>query len=142
MPWNPNFTPNRGQNNYQNDNSQRPQNAKRTGATYSNISKGNFTGMMCCNAWKSTKNGLITCSVMPYHKSDEVVTNSKGVEYIKMIARINYPSGNEKVLPCLMNTQTKVIGLTELGWCISPKGSGQTAKGKHVTGYFGSYTRK
>jgi hypothetical protein len=115
---------------------------KKSGAKYTEIRKGNFIGMTCVNAWKSSKNGLITVSVMPYNKSDELVESEKGNTYIKMIARVNYPSGIEKVLPCLMNEKTKVISLSDISMCISPNGSGQTRNGKNVTGYFGTFVKR
>ena len=128
-------------NNNQGNNNQ--QIYKKSGAVYSKISKGNFVGLTCVNAWKSSKMGMITCSVMPYHASNEIVENSNGTNvYIKMIARIEFPGGVERVFPVLMNEKTKVIAISELSMCITPNGNGTTRNGKRVTGYFGTLNRK
>lgn len=113
---------------------------KKSGATYSKITKGNFVGLTCVNAWKSSRQGLIKASVMPYHASNEIVESEKAT-YIKMIARISVGIGAERVIPCLMNEKTKVIVLDEISMCITPNGSGVTRSGKHVKGYFGRFTK-
>lgn len=60
-----------------------------------------------------------------------------------MLAVVKYDrSGVQKLIPCCMNTVTMVIALSEIGMCISPKGSGTTKTGKHVTGYFGTFKNK
>jgi hypothetical protein len=114
---------------------------KRSGSVYSKIAKGNFIGFTCVNAWKSTQNGLITVSVMPYHKSDEVVDGEDN-SWFKMIARVHYPSGIEKVIPCLMNSKTHTIVLKEISMCITKNGNGYTKSGKHATGYFGTFIQQ
>ena len=105
---------------------------KKSGATYTEIRKGNFVGGVIVNAWnKSRGKGLITATVAPYHKSDELVKSAAGKEYMKMIATVKYlKTGNEKLIPCLMNTQSKVIVLRDLGMVITPNGSGHTSSGK------------
>ena len=117
---------------------------KKSGATYTAIRKGNFVGATMVNAWNvSRSKGLITASVGPYKKSDELVTSEKGHEYMKMIAVVQFrKTGNEKIIPCLMNMKTKVIVLRELGMVITPNGSGHTSSGKKVSGYFGTMTKK
>jgi hypothetical protein len=130
---------NRGNTNNNNQDNNNQQIFKKSGAVYSKISKGNFVGLTCVNAWKSSKMGMITCSVMPYHASNEIVENSNGTNvYIKMIARIEFPGGVERVFPVLMNEKTKVIAISELSLCITPNGSGTTRNGKRATGYFGT----
>lgn len=121
-----------------------PQPPKKSGATYTAIRKGNYVGATMVNAWNVSKSkGLITASVGPYNKSEELVTSEKGNEYVKMIANVQYRrTGMEKLIPCLMNLKTKVIVLRELGMVITPNGSGRTASGKKVTGYFGTMTKK
>jgi hypothetical protein len=138
MGYNQNYS-NRSNQNYSNQNEQR---FKKSGAKYTKISKGNFEGLTCVNAWKATKNGLVKCSVMPYHASNELVESERGNTYIKMIARIDYGMGQERVIPCLMNEKTHVISLDEIGMCITPNGSGQTRSGKQITGYFGTFTKR
>jgi hypothetical protein len=137
---------NQNNNNYNNNNNNNNNNNspqyKKSGVVYSVIKNGNFVGLTCVNAWKSSQMGMITCSVMPYHASNEIVENSNGNNsYIKMIARVSYPSGVEKVIPCLMNEKTHVITLSDIGMCISPNGQGVTKNGKTAKGYFGTFTR-
>lgn len=118
---------------------------KKSGAKYSNISKGKNAGGTIVNAWnKSKSKGLLTATVAPYDKSDEIVTaQTSGKEYIKMIAKVKYSnSGVEKIIPCLMNIKTKVIVLSEIGMVITPNGSGHTSSGKKATGYFGTMTKR
>lgn len=117
---------------------------KKSGATYTIIRKGNFVGGTIVNAWNVSKSrGLVTATVAPYNKSDELVTSDKGNEYMKMIADVQFrKTGNKQLMPCLMNTKTQVIVLRELGMVITPNGSGRTSSGKKVTGYFGTMTKK
>lgn len=133
------------QNNYQGQPAQQqaPQ-YKRSGAIYSKIKNGEYEGLTVVNAWKSTKFGLLTCSVTPnWKKSDDVVVShgksgNLDIEYTKMIATVmNKNMGTKTVYPCLMNNKTKVIVLSDLSMCITPNGSGVTKSGKRVTGYFG-----
>ena len=127
---------------YNNNNNNYNQNApKKSGAKYSTINKGNYIGETIVNAWNVSKNkGLITATVSPY-KGSEIVESERN-QYMKMIAVVNYEnSGVQKVIPCLMNTKTRVISLEEIGMCITPNGSGRTKSGKSVTGYFGTFKR-
>ncbi len=128
---------------------QRPQEQfKKSGAKYSRIKEGNFKNMTCVNAWNVSKSkGLIKASVMPYHASVKggsmaLVESKKGNQYVKMIARVFYTrTGNEVVIPCLMNVETQVITLNEIGMCISPNGTGRTKSGKTAKGYFGTFVK-
>lgn len=146
MSWNKQGVPFANQQPYHQQGNYHPQNKpqfKKSGAKYSKITKGNYVGLTIINAWnKSKSKGMITVSVAPYHKSKVFKAKKNGNEYQTMLARVNYlNTGVEKVIPCCMNTKTMVVGLTELGMCISPKGSGQTSSGKHVTGYFGTFKK-
>lgn len=138
MSWsgnpNPNFNSYNGSNNQQR--------FKKSGAKYSKISQGKYKGSTIVNAWnKSRSRGLITAVVAPY-KGSKKYTTDKGKEYQTMIAKILYSnSGVEKIIPCSMNVQTKVIVLSEIGMVITPNGSGQTKSGKNVKGYFGKFSR-
>ena len=117
--------------------------AKKSGAVFSIIKKGNFQGATIINAWNKSRKGLITATVAPYKKSDEVVTSEKGNEYQKMMAKVFWHNtGNERLIPCLMNTRTKVVVLSEIGMVITQNGSGVTSGGKRVTGYFGTMKRR
>lgn len=119
---------------------------KRSGATYSKISdtKSKYVGKTIVSAWNVSKQkGLITCTVAPYKGSEVFVGKKLGNEYQKMIAKVFYHnSGIEKLIPCNMNTKTRVIGLESIRMCISPNGSGHTSSGKRVTGYFGTYIER
>ncbi|TPN88838.1 hypothetical protein [Aquimarina algicola] len=139
------YNNNRGNynNGYQNQNQQ--QNAKKSGAVYKKISKGDFQGKDIINAWnKSRSRGMITATVAPYYNTDykKPVESESGHRYVKMMAVVTYQSsGQEKKIPCLMNMSTRVVVLQEIGMVISPNGSGHTSSGKKVTGYFGKFTR-
>lgn len=114
---------------------------KMSGATYSPIKEGNFKGLLIVNAWNKSKGrGMITCTVSPY-KGSKNYTSGSGNEYMTMIANVLFhKSGNEMLIPCSMNIQTKVIGLSKLGMCISPNGHGKTKSGKTAKGYFGRFS--
>ncbi|MCQ0113034.1 hypothetical protein [Zhouia amylolytica] len=145
-----NYNGNRG--GYNSNQNQRPQ-YKKSAAKYSQIRNGRFEGLTIVNAYNVSKSkGLIKATVAPYKgslKGDKVqivesVNDKTGQikEYIKMIAVVKYErSGVEKVIPCLMNMKTRVIVLDDLQMVITPNGTGQTRRGKTVTGYFGKYTR-
>ena len=115
---------------------------KRSGATYSKISKGNHVGSTIVNAWNKIKGrGLITAKVAPY-KDTKVYENAKGETKQTMIAEVFYHnSGITKIIPCSMNQATQVIVLSELGMCISPNGNGYTSSGKIAKGYFGTFNK-
>ena len=119
---------------------------KRSGATYSTVKKEGLksTGTTIVNAWNFSKSrGLITAKVGVYKNSRVFIGKEEGNKYQTMIAEVNYTrSGITKIIPCCMNVSTKVIGLQDIGMCISPKGSGKTSSGKHVKGYFGTYTQR
>lgn len=117
---------------------------KKSGAKYSKITNStkNYNGSTIVNAWNHSKaRGLITATVSPY-KGSKLYTTKDGKEYQTMVAKVFYHnSGVEKILACSMNTSTRVIGLQDIGMCISPNGSGKTKSGKHVKGYFGTFNK-
>lgn len=120
---------------------------KKSGAKYTEIRKGNFEGGTIVNAWNKSAKGLVTATVAPYHKSDTLVESSGKTgavnTYMKMMASVKYhKTGVEKLIPCLMNQKTKVVVLQDLGMVITPNGSGRTASGKSVTGYFGTFQKR
>lgn len=113
---------------------------KKSGAVYSKIRKGKMEGLTCCNAWRKTKLGLMTASIMPY--SDELIEGSRDNQYIKMLAEVtNRSLGTTQKYTCLMNIKTQVITIKELGLVITPNGQGRTSSGKIVRGYFGKFTK-
>jgi hypothetical protein len=120
-----------------------PQPPKKSGAVYSTIKKGKNEGGTIINAWNTSKSkGLITATIAPYDKSDEIVESAKGNEYQKMIANVFYHrTGSKLTMGCLMNIKTKVVVLQDIGMMCSQNGSGVTASGKRATGYFGKFKR-
>ncbi|MEW7401577.1 hypothetical protein AB2S31_15115 [Elizabethkingia anophelis] len=123
-----------------NNNQNKPQ-YKKSGATYTRIKKGKGEGLMAVNAWRKTKYGLMTATAMPYHAGD-VSTSQRGHDYIKYIVTVTTMAfGTQQVYTCLMNVKSQVITISELGLCITPNGSGRTASGKNVRGYFGKFKR-
>jgi len=121
---------------------QNQQQYKKSGAKYTRIKEGKGEGLQAVNAWRKTKYGLMTATAMPYH-AGEVITSQKGKEYQKYIVTVtNVAFGTQQVYTCLMNIKTEVIGIPQLGLCITPNGRGVTASGKNVTGYFGRFTRR
>lgn len=121
------------------------QDYKKSGAKYSTINKqgSQYQGKTIVNAWNFSKSrGLITAVVSPYENSKIYTGKKNGNTYQTMIAKVFYHnSGVEKIIACSMNQKTKVIGLQEIGMCISPNGSGRTKSGKKVTGYFGTFNK-
>lgn len=112
---------------------------KKSGAKYTRFeTKEKKTGTIV-NAWNVSKSrGMVTAKVAPYHKSKIIPTNSKGNSYQTMMAEVNFHrTGINRLIPCLMNIETMVINLPEIGMCITPNGKGYTKSGKKVTGYFG-----
>lgn len=117
---------------------------KKSGVVYSKIKQGQFEGATIVNAWnKSRSKGLITAKVAPYHASEVLVTSEKGHEYMKMMCALTYQkTGQTRLIPCLMNTKSQKIVLSDIGMMISPNGSGTTSSGKRVSGYFGTMFKK
>lgn len=115
---------------------------KRSGAVYSQISKGKFEGGTIINAWnKSKAKGLITATVAPYHKS-KTYKSSKGHKYQTMICKVKYTNtGIEKIIPVSMNILTGTVAIPDMGMVITKNGSGFTSGGKRVTGYFGGFNK-
>lgn len=141
---------NNNSNNWNNNNNFNQKPPKTSGVTYSVYKKGDHEGMPFVYAWnKSRRRGLIVATVKPYDKTyDEkgnkdivtVETDSGTNHYYKMIAIVEHKdSMNQRIFPVLMNIKTKVIGLQDIGMCITPNSKGHTASGKAVSGYFGKY---
>ena len=67
-------------------------------------------------------------------KGVQYCTSESGNEYSKMMAKVSYKnSGVEKLIPCLMNTKTHKITLSEIGMVINPNAPNG--------GYFGKFSR-
>ena len=125
-------------NNYAYQQQQR-QSFKRSGATFSRITKGKMEGLTAVSAWKKTKTGMVKASAMPLDsKSSESVNGNQYVPYLVTIIDMN--SLQKSIYNGIMNIQTKVLVIKELGYCITPNGSGQTKSGTRVKGYFGKFT--
>ena len=130
---------NRGYNNggYNRNNSGNQQQFKKSGATYTRMKNGKFEGLICVNAWRKTKQGLMRASAFPV---DGVihVGKEKGNEFMRYVVNVvNSSTGQTSTFWCLMRLDTKIINIKELSLCISTNGSGTTASGKRVSGYFG-----
>lgn len=137
---NSSYNSNYRNNNYQQNSSSAPQ-FKKSGAKYSTITKGKNMGGTSISAWRKTKSGLIIAKCFPV--SAEVYTSKTGKEFLRYAVDVSNSSmGTSKTYWCLYCLQTKKLVIKELGLVISPNGSGRTASGKSVTGYFGRNYRK
>lgn len=116
---------------------QNEQITKKSGATYTKIKNGKREGLICVNAWRSTKNGLMKASCFPVD-GVEHTGEQKGHSFMRYVVNItNSSAGTHETFWCLMRLDTKVIVIKELGLCITPNGNGYTKSGKRVSGYFG-----
>jgi len=123
-----------------NNNNRNPQpQHKKSGASYTKIRAGGSEGFYHVSAWKSSKQGLITASCFPLSAKDEVpkIHKSDRNDFITYIVKVKQGI-NVSTYFSLMNLTTRKIYIKELGWIISPNGSGVTRLGKKVTGYFGT----
>lgn len=113
------------------------QNSKRSGVTYTRIKKGKHEGMMAVNAWRvSKRSGLMTASAFPV--SDKEYTGDNGKVWLRYAVEIvSRDTGTTQTYWCLMDKASRKIFIKELGLVISPNGSGTTAKGRRVSGFFG-----
>lgn len=144
---------NRNSNHQNNDNEQ----FKSSGVTFTKLKNKSDTdkgkaleGRFMANAWRATKMGLMTCTVMPYVGDGglglEVVTSYKGEtkekNYWKCIATVLY-MGQSTTYPCLMNVKTHTVVLDKLSLCITETNKAKpTRSGKMVSGYFGRNYQK
>ncbi|SEF62241.1 hypothetical protein SAMN05421847_0476 [Halpernia humi] len=126
-----------GGNNYEQNNSYNfVQNEKKSGAVYSRIKKGKNEGGTSVNAWRKTKNGLMTANAFPVDGVEHASQDGKiSMRYVVEV--VNRDMGTTQTYWCLMSKDTKKIFIKELGLVISPNGSGVTRSGKRVTGFFG-----
>lgn len=124
---------------------QQPQ-FKKSGVKYTLIRKGKYEGCPypMVNAWRVTRlGGLVTASGGPINGAVEHKAKTSGKHYVPyLITIVNRATGGMQKYPCLYCVETKKIVIKELGWVISPNGSGVTRSGKSVTGYFGRNTRR
>jgi len=136
----------KGNNNNNNNRSNgNNQTFKKSGAKYSTIAGRN--GLYIVNAWNKSKKGLLVAKVFPYHASVDkndnmiIVESKTGKQYIKMLCELDYrSSGQKRLIPCLMNIETHVIVLKDVGMTITPNGHGKTSSGKTAKGYFGTFS--
>lgn len=109
---------------------------KKSAATYSRIKSGKHEGLMAVNAWRKTKNGLVTASCFPVdgieHQSKDGKTSLRYVVEV-----VHRDMGTTQTYWTLMSKDSKKIFIKELGLVISPNGNGISSSGKRVTGYFG-----
>lgn len=133
-------------------NNQQQDQFKSSGVTFTKLKNKSGTdkgealsGRIMANAWRKTKNGLMTACVMPYVGEgglglDSVFSykgESKQKEYHKVLVTVLY-MGQSTVYPCLMNVKTKTTVIEKLQLVISDTDKAKpTRSGKMVTGYFG-----
>lgn len=136
----------RPQNFYGSHNANERPRYKRSGAKFTPIRKGKYEGCPYpfVNAWRVTKRGgLVTASGGPINGAVEHKAKTSGKHYVPyLITIVNRATGGMQKYTCLYCVETKKIVIKELGWVISPNGSGVTRSGKSVTGYFGRNTRR
>lgn len=127
-----------GNTNYQeNNNYDSKESFKKSGTVYTRIKSGKMEGMMAVNAWRKTKNGLMTASAFPVDQTEHIGEKSKNT-FIRYAVEVkNADLGTSKTYWCLMQKESQKITIKELGLVISPNGRGITAGGKRVTGFFG-----
>lgn len=120
---------------------------KKSGAKYTNITKGKFAnlGLPAVNAWRKTKAGIMEAKAFPIADKDGVYehtsqTGRKSVRYVVEIS--NATTGTHNVFYSIMNLDSRKIYIDELGLVISPNGSGVTGTGKSVSGFFGKKRKK
>lgn len=126
-----------GGNNYSQNNTYNfKDKVKKSGAVYTRIKGGKHEGLMAVNAWRKTKNGLVTASCFPV---DGVEHQSKdgNVSLRYVVEIVNRDMGTTQTYWCMYAKDTKKIFIKELGLVISPNGNGISSLGKRVTGYFG-----
>lgn len=123
----------------QNYTQNRPQ-YKKSGAIFSKITKGKYEGLMAVNAWKKTKYGMIKANAIPLsNSSSESANGNQYVPYLVTVIDMN--SLQSSKYNGIMNIQTRILTITDLGMCITPNGSGTTKSGTKVRGYFGKFTK-
>lgn len=127
-----------GNSNYQeNNNYNAKESFKKSGTVYTRIKSGKMEGMMAVNAWRKTKNGLMTASAFPVDQTEHIGDKGKNT-FIRMAVEVkNADLGTSQTYWCLMQKESQKITIKELGLVISPNGRGMTSSGKRVTGYFG-----
>ena len=126
-----------GNRNYSQNNDYNFKNqVKKSGAVYSRIKKGKNEGGIAVNAWRKTKNGLVTASGYPVDGVEHSSKDGKiSLRYVVEV--VNRDMGTTQTYWCMMAKDSKKIFIQELGLVISPNGNGITSSGKRVTGYFG-----
>ena len=135
--WNNNRNNNNwGNHNGYQQNNQKPQ-SKKSGVSYTKIKKGKMEGMIAVNAWRKTKNGLMVASAFPVDGVEHIGTENNNTFIRYAVEVSNSTLGTSQTYWCVMQKESKKIVIKELGLVISPNGSGVTASGKRVTGYFG-----
>jgi|GEM_PF-3265717 len=118
---------------------------KKSGATYTKISKGDAEGLFHVSAWRLDKNRLVTAQCFP-HRSKKTgvytfISDKNKKEYCHYIIELKGDSFIS-VVPGLMSKETKKLYIPKLNLVISKNGKGITGNGKPVSGYFGKIPRK
>jgi len=131
---------NYSQNNSYQYSSNGGQSFKKSGATYTRITKGKMEGLMVVSAWKNTRTVMVKASAMPLDsKSTESANGNQYIPYLVTIIDMN--TLQKSIYNGIMNIQSRVLVIKELGYCITPNGSGSTKRGTRVKGYFGKFVK-
>lgn len=113
---------------------------KKSSATYTKITRGAMEGLYAINAYKKNRTGIVRAVAMPI--SNKVAESEKGKEYIPyLVTCIDMNTLQSSKYNALLNVDTKVLIIRDLGMCISPNGSGVTKSGARVKGYFGKISK-
>lgn len=114
---------------------------KKSGASFNRINKpgAKYQGSYMVSAWKKNKSGLIRANASPI--GDER-TSGSGKTYQPYLVSITHMNTLQTTkYNGIMNTQTRVLVIQDLGMCITPNGSGKTKSGTVAKGYFGKFSK-
>ncbi|MEN2434962.1 hypothetical protein AAH994_06080 [Weeksellaceae bacterium A-14] len=113
---------------------------KKSGASFSKITKGANEGLYFVSAWKKTRAGMVKATATPL--SNKSTESARGNQYIPyLVTCIHMGTLQATKYNGIMNIQTRVLVISDLGMCITPNGSGKTKSGTMAKGYFGKFTK-
>lgn len=114
---------------------------KKSCASFTPITKGLSKGAFAVNAFKKTKYGVIKATAFP--ATTKTSESDKGNEFMGYHVNITDMNTLQTTkYRGIMNINTKVLVISDLGMCITPNGSGRTRTGKLLKGYFGTYHKQ
>lgn len=115
---------------------------KRSACTISVIKKGKSEGLIAINAWRATKNGLVTLKAFEHNESTEGKTSTNKEYIVLMCEIVNADAGSRSVVPGFYYPNEKKLRISSMNLVASANGSGKTKTGKYVTGFFGKIKTK